>query len=72
MFMKTLILIILSALEIVAICVGVDLWFQEKRMTILPRIFWSLVLLIPFFGLLAFGFIRLTGEKNPDISHIDF
>lgn len=58
--------IILFVFEIVGVCVGVHLWFQKRRMKILPRILWSILLLVPFFGLLAFVFLRFDSDKNPD------
>jgi hypothetical protein len=64
--MNTFVAIILCLLEVVAVCVCVRLWFQKRRMRIIPRIFWSIVLLIPFFGLLMFVFIASNPDKNPD------
>ena len=64
--MDTFGIICLAALEVVGVCVSVHLWFRKQRMRIIPRIFWSVVLLIPFFGLVMFVFIASNPDKNPD------
>jgi hypothetical protein len=64
--MNTYVIILLGVLEVVAVCVSVHLWFQQRRMRIIPRIFWSVVLLVPLFGLLVFVFIRSDLDKNAD------
>ena len=56
--MDTFTFICLAALEVVAVCVSVHLWFQKRRMKIIPRILWSVLLLVPVFGLLMFVFIE--------------
>ena len=63
--MDTFIIIILSALEVVALFTIWRLWFRGHR-HIISRILWSVVLLIPFFGLLMFVFVGSNPEKNPD------
>lgn len=52
-------------LEWVALTVIARLWLQS-RVRIGPRILLSLVLLIPFVGLLFFVFVGSDLEKNPD------
>ena len=58
-------IIFLSVLEIVALAVVVRLWLR-RRLRLLPRIFWSIVLFIPVFGLLMYGFVASDLEKNPE------
>jgi len=58
--------IILSIFEVIGVCVSVHLWFQKRRLKILPRVLWSIFLLVPFFGLLAYIFLRSDLDKNPD------
>ena len=64
--MDTFTTICLAALEVVGVCVSVHLWFRKQRMRIVPCLFWSIVLLIPLFGLLMFVFIADNPDKNPD------
>jgi bacteriorhodopsin len=54
-----------AILELVALIVIIRLWLQ-RRVRIFPRIFFSIVLLIPFFGLLIYAFVASDLEKNPD------
>ena len=58
-------IIVGAVLEWIALVVIVTLWY-ERRMRIIPRILMSIVLLIPFFGLLIYVFIRSDLNKNPD------
>jgi hypothetical protein len=64
--MDLFVFICLAMLEIVAVCVSVQLWFRKQRMRLVSRIFWSVVLLVPLFGLMMFVFITTDLEKNPD------
>jgi bacteriorhodopsin len=54
-----------AILELVGLIVIVRLWLR-RRMRIIPRILFSVVLLIPFFGLLIYAFLASDLEKNPD------
>jgi hypothetical protein len=67
--MDSLTIICLSVFEAVAIWIIVRLWIRKRRMSIVPRVFWSVILLIPVFGLMLYFFICSDGEKNPD--HIE-
>jgi len=58
-------IIVGSVFEVVALCVLVRLWIR-KHFTIIPRILVSLILLVPFFGLLIYILIRIDLPKNPD------
>jgi hypothetical protein len=58
-------IILLSGLEIVALIVIVRLWIR-RHSSLLPRLLWSVVLLVPFFGLLVYGFLRSEPETHPD------
>lgn len=54
-------LIIGAVLEVAALIVAVRLWHQKQRGKV-SKLFWTFVLLIPFFGLLIYGFLTV----NPD------
>jgi uncharacterized protein with PQ loop repeat len=54
-----------AVFELVGLIIIVRIW-RRRRMRIIPRIFFSIVLLIPFFGLLIYGFLASDLEKNPD------
>ncbi|HZF02154.1 MAG TPA: hypothetical protein VE344_09700 [Methylomirabilota bacterium] len=57
--------ICLGTLEAIALYVIAGLWLR-RRTRIIPRIFWSIILLIPLFGLVMFFFIGSDLDKNPD------
>ena len=54
-----------AVLEIVALVAAVGLWRQKRRGKLF-RLFWTIVLLIPFFGLLIYGFLALGPESQSD------
>jgi hypothetical protein len=61
--MNTFAIILLGLLEMIAWVVIVRLWLR-RRHRILPRILWSVVLLVPLFGLVFYGFIASDLEKH--------
>jgi hypothetical protein len=63
--MDILLIVVLSVLEAVGLFLAVRLWLRH-RLRVLPRIFWSLFLLVPLFGLLMYGFILSDLDENPD------
>ena len=62
--MDTFAIIGLAVLELVALIVVARLWIC-RRHRLIPRILWSLLLLVPLFGVLMYGFLANDGEKNP-------
>jgi bacteriorhodopsin len=62
--MDTLVILVLCALEVIALFTLVRLWLR-RRMRMVPRIFWSLLMLVPLFGLVMFIFIQSNLEPNP-------
>jgi hypothetical protein len=58
-------IILLSSLEIVALIVIVRLW-MHRHLGVLPRLLWSVVLLVPLFGLLLYGFLHTDPDAHPD------
>ena len=66
--MDTFTIIAGAVLELVALIVIVRLWVR-RRMRIIPRIFMSIILLVPFFGLLIYAFVGIDLGRNPDRMH---
>jgi hypothetical protein len=62
---NTLAIILFSLLEIVALIFVVRLWMR-RRVKFLPRLIWSVVLLVPFFGLMVYLFLHEEPERHPD------
>ena len=54
-----------AVLELLAFIVILRLWIR-RRMGIIPRIFVSIILLVPFFGLLIYAFVGIDLDRNPD------
>jgi F0F1-type ATP synthase assembly protein I len=61
---NTLGIILLSLSEIVALSIIVRLWVRQ-RVKFLSRLIWSVVLLVPFFGLMAYLFLHEEPEAHP-------
>jgi hypothetical protein len=59
---STIVLVSLS--ELVALVVTVRLWMR-RRAKFWPRLLWSIVLLVPFFGLMMYLFIHEEPESHP-------
>jgi hypothetical protein len=57
-------IILFAVLEAIALVVA-RLWLR-RRHRIVPRILWSLLLLVPLFGLLIYGFVVIDLDKNPE------
>lgn len=64
--MDILIFTVVATMEVVALRISILLWFPKRQMKVIPRIFWSILLLVPFFGLLLYVFLLSDLEKNPD------
>ena len=64
--MKNLVIIILVALlEVAAIFAIIRVW-RHKHRHWMSKLFWSIVLLVPVFGLLFYGFLTVTPEAQED------
>jgi hypothetical protein len=66
--MKMLITIILVILECCGLVAAVHLWTRKPRPPLVGRVFWSLALIVPVFGVLFYVFIRTEPESNPENS----
>ena len=63
--MKHLIIIVLVLLELVALYLIVRLWRQKRRGWI-GKLCWSIVLLVPVFGPLFYGFLTVNPDSQGD------
>jgi hypothetical protein len=63
--MNNFVIVVSGVFEVVALAVIARLW-TRPRMGIFARVFWSVVLLIPLFGLLMYGFIMVDSVGNQD------
>jgi hypothetical protein len=66
MHLETSTIIVLSFGELVGLIAIVRLWCRKRRMRVITRLLWSLLLLIPFFGILLFAFTRSDPEPHSD------
>lgn len=58
-------IIVIGVLELVTLIVIVRLWLC-RRHRLIPRILWSIVLVVPVLGLLMYAFLASgEPEKNP-------
>jgi hypothetical protein len=64
MSVNPLTVILSSLFEIVALIVIIRLWMR-RRVKIFPRVLWSVILLVPFFGLLVYFFLHEEPEGHP-------
>ena len=59
-------IVALSLCEVVALLANVHLWVRKRRMPIISRLLWSVILLVPFFGVLFYGWARLNSEAHSE------
>jgi hypothetical protein len=55
----------LSALEVVALIAVIRIWMKRCHKRLATRLIWSVVLLVPFFGLLAYFFLAEIPDEHP-------
>ena len=63
--MHWVIFIVLGLLELVALWVMIKLWRQKRRSWV-TKLLWSIVLLIPFLGLIFYGFLTTNPDSQYD------
>jgi len=61
---NTFIINFFSLSEIIALIVIARLWMRH-RLKIFPCLIWSVVLLVPFFGLMVYVFLHEEPEAHP-------
>ena len=59
-------LIVFSAFELFGLIAIVRVWRRKQKMRVISRIAWTLVLLVPFFGLLFYGLVRSEPDSHSD------
>lgn len=64
--MDTKLVIVLALFEMAALILVARLWLCRRRMRIVPRVFWSLVLLVPVFGLMLYALIHNDPDAHPE------
>ena len=65
--MSTFQIIGLVALECISLFFVVRLWRGKRKMGVWTRCFWSLVLLVPLFGRLLYGFVVTDPKEHSDV-----
>ena len=59
-------LVILGLCELLALVAIIHLWFRKRQMRVITRLFWTIVLLVPFFGVLFYSFTRSDPRAHSD------
>jgi 4-amino-4-deoxy-L-arabinose transferase-like glycosyltransferase len=57
----------LGGLECISVLIIIRLWRKKRRMSIWSRCFWSVVLLVPLFGWLFYGFVVTDPDEHSDV-----
>ena len=63
--------ILLAVLELIAIMVIVRIWLKRRHKLLIVRVVWSLILLVPFFGILIYFFLNENPTENQHPSNFD-
>ena len=63
--MTTSRLICLGVFEIIALLVIARMWMKRWHRRLIVRLVWSVVLLVPVLGLLAYFFLRESPDEHP-------
>jgi uncharacterized protein with PQ loop repeat len=63
--MRWFLIIVGSLLELAALIAVIRLWRQKYRSWV-GKLLWSMILNIPFFGLLIYGFLTLNPESQSE------
>jgi len=63
--MTTQRLIFLGVFEIIGWLVIARMWMKRRHRRSVVRVIWSVVLLVPAFGLLAYFFLRESPDEHP-------
>ena len=64
--MTTKQLILGSVFEIISLIVVIRIWLKRYHKSRAARLFWSIVLLVPIFGLIAYYFLTEAPDRHPD------
>ena len=63
--MTTSQIILLVVLEMIALGVIIHLWLRRRRLRLWRRVLWSVVLLVPFAGILIYALTRSDPDEHP-------
>ena len=58
--------VVLGILEAIALAVIVRLWWRGGKTSLLERVVWTLVLVVPLLGILIYAFLRINPDENSD------
>ena len=58
-------LIFFGVLEIIALIVIVRIWLKRRPRSLAGRLIWSVILLVPLFGVLAYFFLTENPDEHP-------
>jgi len=58
-------LILGGVFELVALIIVFRIWLKRCHKSFIARLLWSLVLLVPFFGLVAYFFLTDGPDRHP-------
>ena len=64
--MSTPRILLLGVLELIALIAIVRLWRKRRHGRPIIRLVWSVILLVPLFGILAYGFLTVDPDEHPD------
>ena len=64
--MTTKQIILGSVFEVISLIVVVRIWLKRYHKSRAARLFWSIVLLVPIFGLIAYYFLTEAPDRHPD------
>jgi uncharacterized protein with PQ loop repeat len=65
--MSTLQIVGLVVLECISIFFVIRLWRRRRKMSVWSRCFWSIILLVPLFGWLFYGFVVTDSQEHSDL-----
>ena len=65
--MNVYLLVVLALLECASLVAIIRLWTRKPRQSLSSCCFWSVVLLIPLFGLLFYGFVPIDPKRHGEI-----
>ncbi len=70
-FMPTQEQILFAVLEMIALMVIIRIWLKGRHKRLVVRLIWSLILLVPFFGILVYFFLNENPKENLSPSDFD-
>jgi hypothetical protein len=59
-------IILIASLESVSLLAIGHLWLKRKKVALLAKCFWTIVLVVPALGLILYGFSVITQDPHGD------